>query len=81
MLIFEIKHMIHSFKRMRFPFCLDVHFFLMFSYHDETLELVFHILHEYTKFYHDRARKNQGNTGDGIMDPQSFNVFIIVHTV
>ena len=23
---------------------LDVHLFLMFSYHDETLELVFHVL-------------------------------------
>ena len=25
---------------------LDVHHFLMFSYHDQTLKLVFHILHE-----------------------------------
>ena len=33
-------------KILTSQFCLDVHLFLMFSYHDETLELVFHILLE-----------------------------------
>ena len=29
---------------------LDVHHFLVFSYHDQTLELVFHILLEFSLF-------------------------------
>ena len=33
-------------KRWMSRLCLDVHLFLMFSYHGETLELIFHILRQ-----------------------------------
>ena len=49
----HIKHSFHVFdhalkqsEEIKSHLRLDIHHFLMFSYHDQTLELVFHILRE-----------------------------------
>ena len=41
-----MKHSFHVFRLGMKTFERDKRLFLMFSYHDETLELVFHILPE-----------------------------------